>query len=245
MSLHHALGRLLLSRAPLIKSVYSASAEHLPYYSHRLKKRKKKKKQQHHFQKGSDIWGSSSCASPTSPTRPPCKAGGLGGRAARLFDLFWATGAHGAQGLGLAGSRALPLFGSAAQGRPSASTCLGAGPLIIAVAAARARLALGARLDAGRGGRGGAGVGGGGAGERGRRGCRGPKCAEWARAVQEKFSKQSAWERGASGALETARASSSPFPPRGTLGSAGSCLLPFNKRHSEQQCEVKTEKATV
>lgn len=123
MSLHQALGCSLLSRTPLITTVYPTSREHLPYYSHRLKKKKQKKSSSTISKKGVTF----GAALPVPLQLLRRRVGGPG-RAARLFDLFWATGAQGRGPHPEPGS-AFIWF--------SASTCLGAGLLIIAAAAER------------------------------------------------------------------------------------------------------------
>lgn len=144
----------------------------------------------------------------------------------------------GLQGLGLRpgphqepGSAFIPLFGSAAPGRPGCLHVRGAGPLIIAgVAAAQAGLALGAPLGR-RGWGGGSGAGGvPGA----------PKGAEWAPVVQENFSKQPARERRASGCWTLpGPPSSSPSLPRGTRGS---WFLPFKSALRSPKGKQKQKK---
>lgn len=150
---------------PFNRSVYSTSSEHLPYYSHSLWEGGGE--QQHDFQKGSDIWGSSRhvpAPTPWTSPAPEAAAGSWQALPAAADARLIFSGPQGSQPRaaahragGLAGrSRPSAFIWFSARGwRQSLHVPPGRGPLIIAAAAAQARLALGdpPGLGAGGGGR--------------------------------------------------------------------------------------------
>lgn len=193
---------------PFNRSVYSTSSEHLPYYSHSLWEGGGE--QQHDFQKGSDIWGSSRhvpAPTPWTSPAPEAAAGSWQALPAAADARLIFSGPQGSQPRaaahragGLAGrSRPSAFIWFSARGwRQSLHVPPGRGPLIIAAAAAQARLALGDPP--------GLGAGGGGGWRRGRPQSLGPAarrarrqapsapcrsgvrcCSGQARAAQEKF----------------------------------------------------------